>query len=99
MGGQGKGDDFRRIEGMVRKKVKKLVLFGEAADEISRRVRFPGKIRAGKLADGLRKAFAASEPGDVILLSPGCTSYDEFNNFEERGDYFKALVSHPEKFR
>jgi UDP-N-acetylmuramoylalanine--D-glutamate ligase len=99
MGGQGKGDDFRRIEGIVRRKVKTLVLFGEAAKEISRRVRFPRKIHAGKLADGLRKAFAASSPGDVILLSPGCTSYDEFNNFEERGDYFKRLVSQPEMFR
>lgn len=99
MGGQGKGDDFRRIESMVKKKVKTLVLFGEAAGEISKRIRFPGKIHAGKLADGLKKAYAASEAGDVILLSPGCTSYDEFNNFEERGDYFKSLVSHPEKFR
>ncbi len=99
MGGKGKGDDYRRIEPMIRRKVKTLVLFGEEAKKIASRVRFKETVMAGNLADAVKKAYASSEEGDVILLSPGCTSYDEFNNFEERGDSFKMLVRTMEKSR
>ena len=92
MGGRDKGDDFRRIAADVRSRVKRLVLFGEAGPLIDRRIAFKPKIRIGTMVGAVREAYRTSRPGDIILLSPGCTSYDEFNNFEERGRVFKKLV-------
>jgi UDP-N-acetylmuramoylalanine--D-glutamate ligase len=92
MGGRAKGDDFSRIAQLVKEKARVLILFGEAGPGISRKIKKPAGIVVPCLSDAVAKAWELSLEGDVILLSPGCTSYDEFRNFEERGKYFKDLV-------
>jgi len=92
MGGRDKGDDFKRIEPEVKKSVKTLVLFGESAGLIDKRLAFGSKIRTGTMSEAVREAYRLSGRGDIILLSPGCASFDEFRNFEERGRVFKRLV-------
>jgi UDP-N-acetylmuramoylalanine--D-glutamate ligase len=48
--------------------------------------------RSGDLATAVAQARAAARPGDVVLLSPACASYDQYDNFEERGEHFRELA-------
>lgn len=93
LGGRNKGGDFSVLSGPIKEKVKQLVLFGEAGEEINSII---GGIvptrRVLSLADAVRFACDCSFFGDVVLLSPGCASFDEFANYKERGRYFKKLV-------
>ena len=94
-GGKNKGLDFHEFMKVVRVKVKSLVLLGLAADEMEQAARDEGVqtiIRATTFADGVQKAIAEAVPGDVVLLSPACTSWDMFKSYEERGELFKELV-------
>lgn len=94
-GGKNKGLDFHDFMKVVRVKVKSLVLLGLAADEMEQAARDEGVqtiIRATTFEDGVEKAIAEAIPGDVVLLSPACTSWDMFKSFEERGELFKELV-------
>ncbi|HVP04798.1 MAG TPA: UDP-N-acetylmuramoyl-L-alanine--D-glutamate ligase [Dehalococcoidia bacterium] len=75
-----------------------IVLFGEAAElleEALRREKNPGNVpivRDGDLEQAVSTAHELAQPGDVVLLSPACTSYDAYDNFERRGEHFRALV-------
>jgi UDP-N-acetylmuramoylalanine--D-glutamate ligase len=92
-GGREKGNDYSRVLEIARRKVKNLVLIGEASDRIHSV--FSGAInvsRAGSLKDAVEKAFALSKGGDCVLFSPMCKSFDMFSNYEERGRIFKTLV-------
>jgi len=93
MGGRDKGSDFGILAGLIGEKVKKLVLFGEAREKIRS---FVGGIvetgSAENLKGAMEEACKSSSSGDVILLSPGCSSFDEFANYRERGNYFKEIV-------
>ena len=94
-GGKNKGLDFHDFMKVVRVKVKSLVLLGLAADEMEQAARDEGVqtiIRATTFEDGVAKAIAEAIPGDVVLLSPACTSWDMFKSYEERGELFKELV-------
>jgi len=94
-GGKNKGLDFHEFMKIVRVKVKSLILLGLAADEMEQAARDEGVqtiIRATTFADGVEKAIAEAVPGDVVLLSPACTSWDMFKSYEERGELFKELV-------
>jgi len=94
-GGKNKGLDFHDFMKVVRVKVKSLVLLGLAADEMEQAARDEGVetiIRATTFADAVEKAIAEAVPGDLILLSPACTSWDMFKSYEERGELFKELV-------
>jgi UDP-N-acetylmuramoylalanine--D-glutamate ligase len=94
-GGKNKGLNFHEFMKVVRVKVKSLVLLGLAADEMEQAARDEGVqtiIRATTFADGVQKAIAEAVPGDVVLLSPACTSWDMFKSYEERGELFKELV-------
>jgi len=94
-GGKNKGLDFHEFMKVVRLKVKSLVLLGSAADEMEQAAREEGVqtiIRASTFEDGVEKAIAEAIPGDVVLLSPACTSWDMFKSYEERGELFKELV-------
>jgi len=94
-GGKNKGLDFHDFMKVVRVKVKSLILLGLAADEMEQAARDEGVqtiIRATTFADGVEKAIAEAVPGDVVLLSPACTSWDMFKSYEERGELFKELV-------
>ena len=93
LGGRDKGGDFTILSGFIRKRVKELVIFGEAGKEIYDQI---GEIVKADVVKGLEeatfKAWDASSTGDIVLLSPGCASFDEFTSYAERGDYFKKLV-------
>src|SRR4029450_6786270 len=66
-------------------------LIGAAADELADALESPFE-RSGDLATAVRSAAAGAERGDVVLLSPAAASYDQFEDFEERGDEFRRLV-------
>ncbi|TML56422.1 MAG: UDP-N-acetylmuramoyl-L-alanine--D-glutamate ligase [Actinobacteria bacterium] len=88
LGGSRKGEDFTPLAAAIGENVKSVHLIGETADELAQAI--PQAERDGDL----RSALAAIEPdpGDVVLLSPACASYDQFRDFEERGEEFRRLV-------
>ena len=94
-GGYDKGADFDSLAPLFQEKVKCLFTFGGTGDKIRRQVTragFGAVTPALDLADAFNQALARAEAGDVILLSPACASWDQYANFEERGNHFKALV-------
>jgi UDP-N-acetylmuramoylalanine--D-glutamate ligase len=92
-GGQGKGSDYRVLRELVQARVKRLVTLGEDAPVLEAAF---GDIvaaqRADSMADAVARAADAADPGDVVLLSPACASFDMYSNFEERGRDFKNVV-------
>jgi UDP-N-acetylmuramoylalanine--D-glutamate ligase len=94
LGGSLKGEDFGPFARELGPRVRRAYLIGEAADELARALdaaRVPYE-RSGDLPMAVRDASAAAEPGEVVLLSPACASYDQFENFERRGEEFRRLV-------
>lgn len=93
-GGQDKGNDYEPLLPLAREKVKALVCMG--LDNEPLRGTFAGSIdvieEAGSAAAAVRAAARLAEPGDVVLLSPACASFDLFRNYEDRGEQFKAEV-------
>lgn len=93
-GGTDKGNDYSILEDQVKKYVKALVCMGKDNTKLKRA--FEGKIakveESASMQEALEKAFAISSPGDVVLLSPACASFDLFRNYEDRGDQFKTGV-------
>ncbi len=93
MGGRDKEGDFGTLAPLIKSKVKELILFGEARDKIYEMV--GGVVetsKRGTLKDAIELAYQHASPGDVVLLSPGCASFDEFANYKERGRFFKDVV-------
>ena len=69
------------------------ILVGEAKERLNRSLGdFSETFIIGTFEEAVLLAYQKSRSGDVILLSPGCSSYDTFENFEERGNYFKELI-------
>jgi UDP-N-acetylmuramoylalanine--D-glutamate ligase len=92
-GGKDKGVDFAPLVDPVQKKVKNLILVGEAKERLNRTIGdFSETFIIGTFEEAVLLAYQKSRSGDVILLSPGCSSYDMFENFEERGNYFRDLI-------
>lgn len=94
LGGQDKGNDYTEIMALVRQKVKAIICLGvdnkpiheafnKAVDVI---------IDTESAHEAVHAAYSQAEPGDVVLLAPGCASFDRFNNFEDRGEQFKEAV-------
>ena len=94
LGGSRKGEDFAPLAAAIGPNVKAVYVIGETADELSHAI--PDAIRAGDLATAIERATAAAHPGDVVLLSPACASYDQFRDFEQRGEEFRRLVQNLE---
>ena len=94
LGGSLKGERFDGLARELPGTVRSIYLIGEAADELAAALGRVGASyeRAGDLATAVRAAAAAAGPGDVVLLSPACASYDQFRDFEHRGDTFRDLV-------
>ena len=93
-GGREKGNDYSAVLELAAKKVKTAILIGEAKEKIKKA--FGGAIdlqEAESLEEALNKAQALARPGDCVLFSPMCKSFDMFSNYEERGRIFKAIVS------
>lgn len=92
-GGRDKGFDYAQLRAAVRRAAKGVVLLGEARDKMARALSGAAPIRlAGTLEEAVRAAADQAEPGETVLLSPACASYDMFKNYEERGDAFKRIV-------
>jgi UDP-N-acetylmuramoylalanine--D-glutamate ligase len=85
LGGRGKGQDFSVLRG----RAAATYLIGEAAEQLAAEV---GGVLCGDLATAVARARAAARPGEVVLLSPACASWDQFEDYEARGRAFKALV-------
>jgi UDP-N-acetylmuramoylalanine--D-glutamate ligase len=92
-GGDCKGADFTDLADAAARYARAVVLMGRDAARIAGTLedRVP-LVRASDMADAVRKAAAAAQPGDRVLLSPACASFDMFRGFEHRGDVFEALV-------
>jgi UDP-N-acetylmuramoylalanine--D-glutamate ligase len=88
LGGSRKGEDFTPLAEAIGPNVRSIHLIGETADELASAIH--GAERDGDLATALHNIQA--EPGDVVLLSPACASYDQFRDFEDRGEEFRRLV-------
>ncbi|MFZ4619841.1 MAG: UDP-N-acetylmuramoyl-L-alanine--D-glutamate ligase [Bacteroidota bacterium] len=104
MGGKDKGNDYSTIFGLVKKKVKAIVATGYSADTIVKnfesmvpvtKVGTIGEVKPNveSMKRTIDTATALAEKGDVVLLSPACTSFDWFRDYEERGRVFKQLVN------
>jgi UDP-N-acetylmuramoylalanine--D-glutamate ligase len=92
-GGVDKGGCYAPLERQVKKKVRRLVLFGAAKEIIARALGgLTDTVIVEDLPAAVADAAAHSRPGDVVLLSPGCSSFDQFKNYAERGRAFKTLV-------
>lgn len=103
LGGRDKDLPWEELAALVRRRVDHLILFGEAAEKISQVLetelaqpgspdRDPTVTRCSGLRQAIQAASQIVRPGDVVLLSPGGTSFDEFIDFEERGECFRQLV-------
>ncbi len=93
-GGRGKGQDFASLAGPVAERCKAVYLIGETAAEIAQALAASEAtlIQAGELENAVRLARAAARPGDLVLLSPACKSFDQYPDFEARGEHFRSLV-------
>ena len=92
-GGRDKGIDYSLVSDLVKEKVKALVLIGEAKDKIKNALgRVVPHIDVGSMQEAVEEAFKKSTPGDCVLLSPMCASFDMFQNYEHRGRVFKESV-------
>jgi UDP-N-acetylmuramoylalanine--D-glutamate ligase len=92
-GGVDKGGSYEPLRPFVRERVKRLILFGEARENI-RKVLGPetDTVIVSSLEDAVARASESARPGDTVLLSPACASFDMFRDYADRGERFRALV-------
>lgn len=91
-GGRDKGLDFKPLRKLAGKKLKELILIGEAKHKIKKELKFKPSYEAKDMKDAVYHSFFIADRNDVVLLSPGCASFDMFKNYEERGKTFKEWV-------
>jgi UDP-N-acetylmuramoylalanine--D-glutamate ligase len=92
-GGEGKEQDFSPLADAFRGKVREAVLIGRDAPQIAAALVGVCKTRnAASMEDAVAEATRAARPGDTVLLSPACASFDMFRNYGHRGDVFAAAV-------
>jgi UDP-N-acetylmuramoylalanine--D-glutamate ligase len=92
-GGKDKGFSFEPLRSLVQEKVRSTILIGEMAESIKRS--WTGAVEseiASSLADAVERAHSSAKPGEMVLFSPGTSSFDMFKSYAERGDQFRALV-------
>jgi UDP-N-acetylmuramoylalanine--D-glutamate ligase len=93
LGGKDKGSDYTVLNDLIRQRVKRVYTIGAAAAKIESQVKGAEIVHAETLENAIRKAHAAAESGDVVLLAPACASFDQFKSYEHRGKVFKEIVS------
>jgi UDP-N-acetylmuramoylalanine--D-glutamate ligase len=97
LGGKDKGSDYTVLNDLLRQRVKRVYTIGVAAGKIESQIGSSKSggvevVHAETLENAVRKANAVAEPGDVVLLAPACASFDQFKNYEHRGQAFKEIV-------
>jgi len=92
LGGKDKGSDYSVLNDLLRQRVKRVYTIGAAAAKIESQIQGVEVVHAETLENALRKANAAAQPGDVVLLAPACASFDQFKSYEHRGKVFKEIV-------
>ena len=92
LGGKDKGSDYTVLNDLLRQRVKRVYTIGAAAAKIESQIKNAEVVHAETLENALRKASAMAQPGDVVLLAPACASFDQFKNYEHRGQVFKEIV-------
>ncbi|GAB3169796.1 UDP-N-acetylmuramoyl-L-alanine--D-glutamate ligase [Telluribacter humicola] len=94
-GGVDKGNDYTQIEDLVRQKVKGLIALGTDTGKLTNFFSdtVPAMYATQDLQDALLKAYEWAAPGDIVLLSPACASFDLFRNYEDRGNKFREAVA------
>ena len=93
LGGRDKDGNFEVLKPLLGEKTKQVILFGEARERIEPQIS-PGTpiSKEVTLKAAIQSAYRIAQPGDIVLLSPGCASFDEFANYKERGNFFKEEV-------
>jgi UDP-N-acetylmuramoylalanine--D-glutamate ligase len=93
LGGKDKGSDYTQLTALLRERAQAVYTIGSAAAKIASQLRGVVPIHACETLDkAVAAAAAAARPGDVVLLAPACSSFDQFENYEHRGRIFKQLV-------
>ncbi|MFO8098947.1 MAG: UDP-N-acetylmuramoyl-L-alanine--D-glutamate ligase [Salinibacter sp.] len=94
-GGRDKGNDYADLKPLVRRGARAVVALGESADTVYDELgaEAPRRGKAQSMEDALAQAQRVAERGDVVLLSPACSSFDMYENYEERGNTFRRLVN------
>lgn len=93
LGGRDKGGGFSRLKPEIKKRIKEIILIGESRDKIRKELESAAAMTdADSMRDAVKKSFFSAEKGDVVILAPACTSFDMFDNFEQRGRVFKEAV-------
>ncbi len=93
LGGKDKDSDYSVLSDALRKKARAVLLIGTAAPKIAGQLKDGVPlIDSGTLDAAIREAYARASPGDTVLLAPACASFDQFENYEDRGRFFKQIV-------
>jgi UDP-N-acetylmuramoylalanine--D-glutamate ligase len=93
LGGKDKNSDYRQMRTLLLERVKTVYTIGAAAEKIHTHIEGSVPIvSAGTLEEAIARAGAAAQPGEVVLLAPACSSFDQFENYEHRGRVFKETV-------
>ncbi len=94
LGGKDKDSDYRQMAGLLKERVEVVYTIGSAAEKIGRELEGVVKmVKAGRLDVAVAKAAKAATAGDVVLLAPACSSFDQFESYEHRGRVFRELVA------
>ncbi len=98
LGGKDKDSDYSQLHPLLKERVKAVYTIGSAAAKIERQIAGAASVvRAETLENAVKLAAGAASAGDVVLLAPACSSFDQFENYEHRGRVFKDLVAALEK--
>jgi len=93
LGGKDKEGDFTTLDALVRKGVARIYTIGAAAEKVEKQLAGAAAMSpSGDLETAMRRALTHAKPGEWVLLSPGCASFDQFKNYEHRGQVFKDVV-------
>ncbi len=95
LGGQGKGEDYAPLAQAVKRHARVALIMGTERDKICDALKesgFEGVLKVRDMEEAVRKAFLEARPGETVLLSPACTSWDAYPNYKERGRHFQRLV-------
>jgi UDP-N-acetylmuramoylalanine--D-glutamate ligase len=93
LGGKDKGAPYAPLRPLLKDRVREVLLIGAAADRIAQELAGAAElVGSGNLESAVRNAFQRARPGDVVLLAPACSSFDQFHDYEHRGRVFKELV-------